>query len=646
MKVEWIRIKDFRSISDTGKLYIDSMLTVLAGKNESGKSNILRALELFSTPNFSDEDYPEGKNKEESRPEVEVSFKLTLEDIRKFSLEGFEPSPSSVDKFYNFTIRKNLKLNQQSTYGSIQRYFFSNSFLSIIEGICNNLLEWNKDPLHEGKIRLNAESLYIEGYEFLQNFEKQEESIYWLSDYTNKVKDLYEYANENKIGSINPIDGTINLGVPSKQMKQFFTLSEEILIQYEYFKGKIKTPNFKLLESFEKPLPDSVSFIDKSEEVWVPYIQKALGSSEGNSLSNMSNREIKRVLDRVSEEITVLFQSVYTQNQVRIEFDMGANNTLDVYIYDGENRIDFMPSQRSKGFQWFLSFFFALNTVQKSGDIILLDEPGPYLHPKAQADILKALEVLAQSDQIIFTTHSPYLINPDNLERVRLVTRDAQNNTVIENQIHASSVADQEVYTPIMTAIGLDLSKSFGTFGEHNVIVEGISDYYYLESMKKCINNNEESEILRFIPSIGASQIDKLASLLIGWGVDFKVLLDNDNAGNNEKKELEQKLFLSEEQMVFVSDIPGFAIEDLFSKEDFLKYIMSDLEISEQEKELNNSRLFKGKSKAVFAKMFKEKLQKEPDIKFTSETIDNFTALFQKLYDGNKITAEEMQSVQ
>ncbi|PGP39449.1 endonuclease [Bacillus cereus] len=644
MKVEWIRIRDFRSISDTGKLYIDSMLTVLAGKNESGKSNILRALEAFSTTSFSDEDYPEGKDKKKSNPEIEVSFRLNFDDLRKFSFVGSESFSSSVDKFYNFTIRKDLKLNRQFTYGSIQRCFFSDSFLHIINEISHSLLFWVDYPTHEGQIRSKAEFLHREGLEFLRDFEKHEEPVYWLNDYKNKVRDLYEYSNE--ISKLPPSDlNAGDLKLSPKKMKQFFSLSEEIFMQYEYFKGEIKTPNFKLLESFEKPLPDSVSLIDESEESWVPYIQKVLGNNDEKIFANMSNREIKRVLDRVSEEITLLFQSVYTQSQVRIEFDMGVNNALDVYIYDGDNRLDFMPSQRSKGFQWFLSFFFALNTVQKSGDIILLDEPGPYLHPKAQTDILKALEVLAQSDQIIFTTHSPYLINPDNLERVRLVTRDDQNNTVIENQIHASSAADQEVYTPIMTAIGLDLSKSFGTFGEHNVIVEGISDYYYLESMKKCIDYNEELENLRFIPSIGASQIDKLASLLIGWGVNFKVLLDNDNAGNNEKKELEQKLFLSEEQMVFVSDIPGFAIEDLFSKEDFLKYIMSDLEISEQEKELNNSRLFKGKSKAVFAKMFKEKLQKEPDIKFTSETIDNFTALFQKLYDGNKITVEVMQSV-
>ena len=111
-----------------------------------------------------------------------------------------------------------------------------------------------------------------------------------------------------------------------------------------------------------------------------------------------------------------------------------------------------------KDFNGFV-LLFAINAVQRTGNIILLDEPGPYLHPKAQNDILKALEILATSDQIIFTTHSPYLINPNTLERVRLVRRDSKNCTVIQNQVHAARIGDNEVYTPIMTAIGLDLSK-------------------------------------------------------------------------------------------------------------------------------------------------------------------------------------------
>lgn len=648
MKVEWVRIHGFRSIIDTGKLYIDPTLTVLAGKNESGKSNILRALDMLSAGGYSDEDFPEGNIDEELSSRVEVSVKLDFDDVKSF-LTVDSDYRHTENASYSFTMVKNFHMNAQISYGTVQRCFLTLKCSELIIKLCDELIKLIEEANLSRPVSKEAEFLYRESCEYLDGDSKQEDVIYWLSGYTDRMKMLYDSINSPHEENfwVKQRKNMDDLRGFYENIKRLHDVSNEILDRYKEFEKSIVIPKFKLLQSLEKPLPDSVDFFDETEG-WAQYIQRTLEANEGKGFSEMSNREIKRGLDRISREITLLFQKMYSQSRIRLQLDIGVNNNLDVYIYDGENHIDFMPSQRSKGFQWFLSFFFAINAVQRTGDIILLDEPGPYLHPKAQTDILKALEILAKSNQIIFTTHSPYLINPDTLERVRLVDKDDENGTVIGNQVHASSVAKQEVYTPIMTAIGLDLSKSFGTFGDHNVIVEGISDYYYLEIMKKYINYDDAFGVMRFIPSIGASKIDKLASLLIGWGVNFKVLLDNDNAGKEEKKELEQQLLLKQEQLVFVSDKPQFAIEDLFSREDFLNYIMPDLELSEEENSLENSRLLNKKkmSKALIAKMFKENLQKEPNVKFTLQTIDNFTALFQKLYDVNKVTAEEMQSVE
>ncbi|OJD46186.1 endonuclease [Bacillus sp. 4048] len=653
MKLEWVRIKDFRSIEDTGRLYLDSKLTVLAGKNESGKSNILKALEAFSAFKFSQKDYPEGKLKKDSVPEVEISLKLSFKDIRGYIEKDNVVPRNHLDsnKEYYYTVKKNLVTNEQYTYGSIQNIFFTKrekeamaSFLKVLEN------RWKDDNLRRDP-QSEENNLFEQLYNFWKNFRNYENPINWLKNYNLMVREYFDVnglaKSQNEYGKVTIL---YRLGD-----EHGFTFSEIEVIQkllnnfddtmnrYEEFEKKLRIPKFKVLESFDQSLPDHVEIFSDEENIWSSYVEQALGVEQSNEDYNISDRELKRKTDKFSREITVLFQEVYTQNQIKLELDIGANNKLNFYVYDGENDIEFLPSQRSKGFQWFLSFFFAINALKKEGDIILIDEPGPYLHPKAQKDILKALEILTAGNQIIFTTHSPYLINPNNLERVRLVERNNKDCTVIENQIHASSIADQEVYTPIITAIGLDLSGSFGTFGEYNTIVEGISDYYYLECMKKYINNINQFGEMRFIPSIGASQIDKLASLLIGWGVNFKVLLDNDNAGKMEKKELEHKLLLSKEQLIFVSNEQGFAIEDLFSREDFLAYVVPDLQITEKEVHLKNSSLLKGK-KALVAKMFKERLQKE-DVKFDSKTIDNFTNLFHKLYGVNEARAEAVESV-
>ena len=74
-------------------------------------------------------------------------------------------------------------------------------------------------------------------------------------------------------------------------------------------------------------------------------------------------------------------------------------------------------------------------------------------------------------------------------------------------------------------------------------------------------------------------------------------------------------------------------------------YVAPNLDISEENKDLKNSSLLSGGKKALIAKVFKERLQKE-DIIFTPQTIDNFTSLFRKLYGVNDVRDKEMESVQ
>ncbi|QBJ65040.1 endonuclease [Bacillus anthracis] len=647
MKAEWVRIKNFRSIEDTGRIYIDSNLTVLAGKNESGKSNILRALEAFSLNDFSHENYPEGMDKKGISPSVEVSFKIYLSEFKQYlkDTNDYHKAPHVIP--FTFTVKKFLASNEQVTYGTVQNVIFNGKRIGIINKLVEGLMFYETtNEISEDWKRIR-ERLYKNAQIILKEVHN-ENRLKTLDEF---VDDLMMLCNmkfvKRKNGEKRVSTGELRDMFPQdiqEYIIEIVNIRDKIVNEYNELEQKFVIPKFVMLESFEKLLPDSIGMLsDDDDDIWSRYVHTALRINKENSVFEISHRDLKRRVERVSNEITNLFQRVYTQNSIQLELDIGAQNALNLYIYDQGSDVDFLPSQRSKGFQWFLSFFFAINAVKEEQNIILIDEPGPYLHPKAQKDVLKALEVITESNQIVFTTHSPYLIDPNNLERVRLIIRGEDNHTTIENQIHASAVADQEVYTPIITAIGLDLSGSFGTFGDYNTIVEGISDYYYLECMKKYIGDINQFGEMRFIPSIGASQIDKLASLLIGWGVNFKVLLDNDNAGKTEKKELEEKLLLVEEQLLFVSDEPGFAIEDLFSREDFLVYVAPGLKIPEGDEGLKNSSLLKGK-KALVAKMFKERLQKE-EITFTSQTIDNFTNIFHKLYGVNDVRAEVMESV-
>ena len=94
------------------------------------------------------------------------------------------------------------------------------------------------------------------------------------------------------------------------------------------------------------------------------------------------------------------------------------------YVHDQMNQY---PEQRSKGFLWFLSFYLRMAAWDKRepdhSRLVLIDEPGSYLHAKAQRDILSVLNARAKekNQTIIYTTHSPYLLPASDIPYVNTV---------------------------------------------------------------------------------------------------------------------------------------------------------------------------------------------------------------------------------
>src|SRR5690606_5615934 len=145
-----------------------------------------------------------------------------------------------------------------------------------------------------------------------------------------------------------------------------------------------------------------------------------------------------------------------------------------VNIKDNKVKKLYNPSVRSQGFQWFLSFYinFSADSKELENTIILLDDPGIYLHASGQKDLLKTLEILSNLNQILITTHSPFMIDTDRLERIRLVSNLEKEGTKINEKFHES---DYDAFAPIRAAIGMSLGDSL-FFDRKTLMVEGISD--------------------------------------------------------------------------------------------------------------------------------------------------------------------------
>jgi len=219
------------------------------------------------------------------------------------------------------------------------------------------------------------------------------------------------------------------------------------------------------------------------------------------------------------------------------------------------------------------------------------------------------------------------------LDRVRLILKNEKDGTKIENKIHKGVDENNETLTPIITAIGLDISNSFSIVGKKNVLLEGISDYYFMQALRKYIKSSEGN----FIPCVGAQKIPQLVSLLIGWDLEFLVVLDNDAEGKKIAKELSKKLLVEDKRIIFVSEKDGFSIEDLFTYEDFNYFVLN--ENKNDDKNLLNSESIKNKKydKVLLSKKFFEKVEKnKAEISLSQNTINAFNQVFNKISNGFK----------
>jgi hypothetical protein len=284
-----------------------------------------------------------------------------------------------------------------------------------------------------------------------------------------------------------------------------------------------------------------------------------------------------------------------------------------------------------------LSFYLRLAAAQhRSPDkrqLLLIDEPGSYLHARAQRDVLHLLEDrLAKNDQVIYSTHSPFLIPAAELHRLRLVVKLPEEGSVAINRLTDPRIRGEgfsDTLSPILTAIGIDIREALSFTKEKNIIAEGISDYFYLHAWAKLLKDDLTTSCGIF-PSMGAMSTTTLASLFIGWGLSFIVLLDRDDLGNAAREKLIKELGMQDDLIVQPDHAAG--IEDLFSIDDFkslLKHYGSELTLQPAE---SPTKFIKrvGIDKVLLARKYSEVSRAESH-ELTAKTRESILKLFAKL---------------
>ena len=376
--------------------------------------------------------------------------------------------------------------------------------------------------------------------------------------------------------------------------------------------------------SFDDVLPNKISFAELGTNELINDLS-AISNLDFNTIQGASDRNKEKHKDDINIVLNKNYKKFWTQDIVSNLSVNWDSNIL--YFWIKEDGHTYEPKIRSRGRQWHLALYIKVTAraKEKVPNIILIDEPGLFLHAQAQQDILKILEDSTKKTQLIFSTHSPYLLEPERLDRIKLIHRTNEEGTKIVNKAHA--LADKETLTPILTAIGCRLNSGITNIEKiNNVVVEGISDLYYLDAFKKMFNKNE----INFIFGGGAGNMPIVGTILHGWGCNLVYLYDKDKGGKAGKKNLKDNWHISENLMLSITDNEGDAVEDIFHKTDFKRYVLQNEEIKYSQ---SNSQYLKEnkKDKVLLSKQFLESSENIEKNKLDKSTYEKIEDLFKKI---------------
>ena len=284
-------------------------------------------------------------------------------------------------------------------------------------------------------------------------------------------------------------------------------------------------------------------------------------------------RERGILLRSAATQLTQSFKKWWLQGDYIFDFEADGRH-FRINVSDSLRPEQIELEGRSRGLQWFFSFFLVFLVETKEGHsntVLLLDEPGLSLHPIAQYDLAKFFRKLSEENQLLYTSHSPFLVDMENLGNVKAVYVDTQTGrTLVSSNLRYNKADAEKSIFPVHAALGLTVSDTL-LLGCLPILVEGPSDQIYLNLIKrKLIGNGDlkNSKEIVFIPTGGVRGMGPVTKLVSSRDEALPyVLLDSDNVGKDYQKQLKKGRYRDEKEKVLgVSDFLGekeYEIEDL-----------------------------------------------------------------------------------
>jgi len=576
MKLISATIHKYKCIETEQTFQIENDITVLVGMNESGKTSALEALAKSNYFQKDDKftfntthDYPR-KEKKKLDKSGQDPFAITC----TYSLSNSLKAKISADigagivDFETFTVSN--KFSNTKSYGNVKSHF-------------QKFIELKTKTLGIGSKTLNDKLFIAKSAEHLNTVIAE----YTEENYTKGLETLKKYFENRWKWAGDPLNEYIARVYLAPNLPKFL-----------YYDEYYSLPSRINIEELQKDNLDN-------EELKTAKALFELADININEIINADNYEdFKAELEATQATITnELFKYWETNRNLEIVFDIDkveevtertvknpngttttvkdvkiVNHILDIRVKNRRSGVSLPLRNRSKGFNWFFSFLVWFKKIQednKSNYILLLDEPGLNLHAAAQSNLLKFFKDLSDDYQIIYSTHSPFMIKSESLNKVRTVL-ETDNGSVISESIQEK---DPNTLFPLQAALGYDIAQNL-FISEYNLLVEGVSDLLYLQLFSSILQENGRVGLnnkITIVPIGGLDKVSTFISLLRGSELNIVCLLDTfkDAKGKAKLDDLIEQKIISEKRIRFFNDyLDGYAtadIEDMFTKTDYLK---------------------------------------------------------------------------
>ncbi len=632
IKLKEVTINKYKVFSEKQVVKIEDDLTALVGLNESGKTAFL---EVLAKLNYFDEDPNFAFNPVTDFPRNELkAYEGKIEDI-EVVLCKFEAEKELVEEIEK-KLGKGVLVEPYFYYGA--KY--------------NNWQVWRDFEIDIKKCLGFVLEPFVEDektarfIEAVESFSEIPDKIELLENpHARKtISDFYNYVLSESYNWNDPLKGYI--------AKKWFKPN---IPKFWYFDEYYSLPSRIKLND----LADAAEDNDES----LKTVRALFKLAKINISELLEASEFERFIAELENTANIVTEKIYrywsTNGNLELEFEIEVEKYeeesgrffknvqqheyrfLNIRVRDKYTRVSLPLHKRSKGFNWFFSFIVWFSQIEKKANetyVLLLDEPGLNLHAVAQKDLLKFLHDLSDEYQLIYTTHSPFMLSREDLAKIRTIA-ESENGSEIslpENE------TDYDTLLPIQVAIGYEIADNL-LLKKRNLVVETVAEYIVLQTFSDFLNSHGEEGLkpsVAITPLGGFSNVMKFVTLMSGYNIDV-FLLFGENSANGEISNTEKTL----SKLITYSDlteVPGSDIFDLFEKEDFLKLLYaahpSVNGILDEEKLEKPFRRFVEKNVNIEVNFFetanaavKKGITKK---RFSKETLDNFARLFGEINEN------------